>query len=423
MRLRAGLSREYNAECTFAGVLYLCVKTIERAHSPKHMWERIKLSNNYSKALEQVRAGLLPGLSRTHDIPPYPSVNPLIFHPRTSTACPGLCLCVWCYAYLPILAPQIDKELQYWPNFTVHKCKQRVTKITQYLIKMRKLKLRDQCVSFILSLPLQSMPSGRISSRAAIPTPDLCAELYADFVCRPKLVGIKKKQDRRETVRERKALSAAHLERAIEKELLERLKSKAYGDAPLNVNESVWQAILDKERAREKGAEAGVELEDEETDEEDEEEIEEEGEWGEREFVSDISGDEDGLSDLEEVGVRPLRSVRLMCEMLIVCRRVVMIATKTRTMTTGLAMTTTRRGNRQSLRSASGSPRFLNGNQNVSFIRRHIMQLYRLPAIYRWAEGRGRVRARDRDSGCEEADCSGMVMRTSYRCRIVPGPK
>ena len=38
------------------GVLYLCVKTIERAHSPKHMWERIKLSNNYSKALEQVRA-------------------------------------------------------------------------------------------------------------------------------------------------------------------------------------------------------------------------------------------------------------------------------------------------------------------------------------------------------------------------------
>ncbi|KZV64416.1 Mak16 protein [Peniophora sp. CONT] len=191
------------------GVLYLCVKTIERAHSPKHMWERIKLSNNYSKALEQ-----------------------------------------------------IDKELLYWPNFTVHKCKQRVTKITQYLIKMRKLKLREQ----------------------------------------PKLVGIKKKQDRREAVRERKALSAAHLERSIEKELLERLKSKAYGDAPLNVNESVWQAILDKERAKEKGTETGVELEDEETDEEEEDEIEEEGEWGEREFVSDISGDEDGLSDLEEVG-------------------------------------------------------------------------------------------------------------------------
>lgn len=38
----------------FLGVLYLCVKTIERAHTPANMWERIKLSNNYSKALEQV---------------------------------------------------------------------------------------------------------------------------------------------------------------------------------------------------------------------------------------------------------------------------------------------------------------------------------------------------------------------------------
>jgi hypothetical protein len=36
------------------GILYLYVKTIERAHSPAHMWERIKLSNSYAKALEQV---------------------------------------------------------------------------------------------------------------------------------------------------------------------------------------------------------------------------------------------------------------------------------------------------------------------------------------------------------------------------------
>lgn len=36
------------------GVLYLYMKTIERAHSPKHMWERIKLSNNYAAALQQV---------------------------------------------------------------------------------------------------------------------------------------------------------------------------------------------------------------------------------------------------------------------------------------------------------------------------------------------------------------------------------
>jgi protein MAK16 len=109
-------------------------------------------------------------------------------------------------------------------------------------------------------------------------------------------------------VRERKALAAAHLERAIEKELLERLKSKAYGDAPLNVNESVWAAILDKEKAREHGEE----LEDEETDEElEDEELEGEAEveeWGEREFVSDVSESEDELSDLEQVTVRGLLS-------------------------------------------------------------------------------------------------------------------
>ena len=117
---------------------------------------------------------------------------------------------------------------------------------------------------------------------------------------RPRLIGIKKKLDRREAVRERKALAAAHLERSIEKELLERLKSKAYGDAPLNVNESVWAAILDKEKAREHGEE----LEDEETDEELEDE-ELEGEMlEEREFVSDLSESEDGLSDLEQIAVR-----------------------------------------------------------------------------------------------------------------------
>jgi len=123
---------------------------------------------------------------------------------------------------------------------------------------------------------------------------------------RPKLVGIKKKTDRREAVRERKALAAAHLERAIEKELLERLKSKAYGDAPLNVNESVWTAILDKEKALERGEE----IEDEETEEEElEGEVEEE--WEEREFVSDVSESEDELSDLEQITVRLVHSTCL----------------------------------------------------------------------------------------------------------------
>lgn len=40
---------------SLSGVLYLYMKTIERAHTPKHMWEKVKLSNNYAVALQQVR--------------------------------------------------------------------------------------------------------------------------------------------------------------------------------------------------------------------------------------------------------------------------------------------------------------------------------------------------------------------------------
>jgi protein MAK16 len=129
-----------------------------------------------------------------------------------------------------------------------------------------------------------------------------CYPTGSDLNFSPKLIGVKKKLERREATRERKALSAAHLERSIEKELIERLKSKAYGDAPLNVNEEVWAAVLRKE----KGEIEGVDLEDEESEEEEEAELE-------REFVSDDSGLEDedgfdGLSDLEEMEEAEVRT-------------------------------------------------------------------------------------------------------------------
>lgn len=132
------------------------------------------------------------------------------------------------------------------------------------------------------------------------------------------MVGIKKKLDRREATRERKALAAAHLEKSIEKELLERLRSKAYGDAPLNVNEDVWQMVLEADKG--KGKELEELMDDESEEEFDELEDEDDEEVGQREFVEDDeSGSEvgdmedwsaDGVSRLSSGSVQADRSVR-----------------------------------------------------------------------------------------------------------------
>lgn len=177
------------------GKLYLYMKTAERAHTPAKLWERIKLSKNYTKALKQV-----------------------------------------------------DDHLLYWNKFLIHKCKQRLTRLTQVAITERRMALREEERHY---------------------------------------VGVAPKIKRREENRERKALAAAKIEKAIEKELLERLKSGAYGDKPLNVDESIWKKVLGH-------------VEDEQEEEEDwDEEEEDESDVGEVEYVEDE--DEDDLVDVEDL--------------------------------------------------------------------------------------------------------------------------
>ncbi|KAL4898620.1 ribosomal L28e protein family-domain-containing protein [Aspergillus ambiguus] len=186
------------------GAMYLYMKTVERAHMPSKWWERIRLSSNYAKALEQV-----------------------------------------------------DERLIYWPKFLVHKCKQRLTRLTQVAIRMKKLAKEDE----------------RLGERVV-----------------PKLAP---KIRRREETRERKAESAAKVERAIERELIERLRSGAYGDRPLNVEESIWKKVL-------RGLERSGEGErDEDLDDGEEIENEEEEGVGEVEYVSDLEDEED-LEDIED---------------------------------------------------------------------------------------------------------------------------
>jgi protein MAK16 len=189
------------------GKVYLCMKTVERAHSPKNLWEKVLLSRNYTKALAQ-----------------------------------------------------LDEHLQYFPKVLLHRNKQRLTKIHQYLLRMRKIKLKEL--------------AGKKAKIVTAPT---------------------RKVAQRESRREQKALVAAKITQKVEQELVDRLANGTYGDI-YNFEQTTFHKALEQlEDEDENDLEEEVDTEDESDEEE-----------SITEYVEDLNSEEEDDMEEEEEDVEDL---------------------------------------------------------------------------------------------------------------------